>query len=977
MRAVHRRSRSGTVLPMMGVCLIGLIAFVALAVDLGMLAVARTQAQNAADVAALVGTRTLNNKPGAVNNDLIAAVALAKTVGTSNPHLSGNFTNAEMAKIEVGQYLYDPSTQTFSVTAWTDVTHGQTATPPSGSWTAMQITITTSEPTYFMKALGVSSMPGGARAVAVYRPRDVAFVLDMTGSMGYSCTFNAGNVQDNSMDNQSLNPDTMYPTFGHYDSTNGKLVATANQANSGGEAYPRNNYTIATPGGPPMIRGFYFDPTNAATPTTSAYPVTNVSANLKNAFHRWSPPESGGDSTTYTPPTYDFTGYNAYHNGTESTPMGPTPAPYSYATMTDDSTLSLTYTGDRWRRANGGINKTQTSWSGSTNRAALHAADLLGYSSLPSGFSSGWINFRDPVWETYGYDLDIPKYRTARASGGPFDPAVYLANNGGVVNNILVPAADRYQGFSMGPGYWGKTFFMWPPDPRTPVGNPGDSGYQAGDWRLRYFRNRNNGTFNPQSDNNSNTSGSGNIEGVNEVLLRNGSGYTVSAYGSSSNPNWRIDYTDVLRWIKSGPQVLPANLRAGRVLFYTSIPDDVDTSTGSTQQKLDKRFWKEYIDYVLGWRYTNSSNLYGTGDSWSAASASILTNDMTKYTFSWEASGSKPYMRYTDSPSRPRLHFWFGPLSMVDFIGNGYQSGYGGSNNWNPGTTYEAHCWQLKAGMSSVLDDVRNNHPNDFVAMTMFSAPDYNGVRVPIGQDFKALKNALFYPKSLLPAINAGDTTTEIRPYDINYNPVDADEIPNANGSTDPNTGLAYAFNMLSPSANLSTSTYGTIKGRRGASKLVIFETDGVPNTYRSTTLNKAGYNTYYTLGGSSGNVGNGDATAMSRATGVIQQITKPMSSVTTGGVDSGLSLPNAPARVYPIAFGDLFDTTLAPSATFRPTALQFMADCAYYGGTGPSGASTLPTNQIITGPYSQRITRLRDCLEQIFQSGVSVTLIE
>ena len=53
-----RTTRRGTVLPILGVCLISLFGFVGLAVDLGMLAVARTQCQNAADVAALAGTRT-------------------------------------------------------------------------------------------------------------------------------------------------------------------------------------------------------------------------------------------------------------------------------------------------------------------------------------------------------------------------------------------------------------------------------------------------------------------------------------------------------------------------------------------------------------------------------------------------------------------------------------------------------------------------------------------------------------------------------------------------------------------------------------------------------------------------------------------------------------------------------------------------------------------------------------------------------
>ena len=40
------------------------------------------------------------------------------------------------------------------------------------------------------------------------------------------------------------------------------------------------------------------------------------------------------------------------------------------------------------------------------------------------------------------------------------------------------------------------------------------------------------------------------------------------------------------------------------------------------------------------------------------------------------------------------------------------------------------------------------------------------------------------------------------------------------------------------------------------------------------------------------------------------------------------------------------------------------------------TAADGLPSEQIITGPYQQRIERLRNCLERIFQ-GVSVVLIE
>ena len=974
-----RPARPGTILPVLGLCLIGLVAFVALAIDIGLLAVSRTQCQNAADVSALVGCRNLNNKPGSVNNNLAAAVAATKARVAGSGHLSGYLQAGQIQSIEVGQYTYDPVSGTFKVGTWTDVTNAQTATPASGSWTAVRVKLNVTQPTFFMRVMGVNSMPSGAWATAVHRPRDVAFVLDMTGSMAYASTFNYSGP--------SLNPDALVPAFGHYTSVRSNLVATANQSNGSGEAISRNNFTITTPGGLPIVRDFYFDPANVSTPATPAFPVTSVAANLKNAFHRWSPPETGGDSTNYVGVTYDFTGYNAYDNGTEASPKGPTPAPDTFGTMTDSATTGVTYVGDRYRRADGSINKTNASWAtGSTStKAATNAVELLGYNVSGTNVRKGTAGttaittedkFRDPVWEAYGYDLDVPKYRawkTASNADNPATAAAYLTANGNNTANILVPAADRFQGFSMGPGYWGKTFYVWPPDPRAPVGNPGDAGYVAGDWRLRYFFRADGTAWDPQADNSGTLTG---FDAVNDVL------FNGTANGRTlSNGNFTVNYPAVLKWIKSGPQVLPPNLRAGRVLYYTSIPDDVNTATGTTQQVLDKVFWKRYIDYVVGNGYTSSTVLYGTGDSWSAAGTSIYTGAVNTWTGpagTWSGtsvgSGARyPYMRYNDSPNRPRLHLWFGPLSVLDFVANST------SGNWFPGTCHEAQCWQLKAGMNSALDDIRNNRPNDWVGLTDFaygSPAIYKNPRVGMGQNYTALKNALFYPKSLLAAINGGDTTTELRPYDANWTPVGGDEIPNANGSTDPNTGLAVAYNLLSPSAALP-GTYGATRGRRGAAKVIIFETDGVPNSYSNLTFTKQGYNSYYSSLVNGGSPGNGVEPSMSNAVSVVQQIVRPMSTVTTGGVDSGLSLPNAPAKVYPIGFGDIFDPVSSPGATFRPTALQFLANLAYAGNTGSSGAATIPSGQIITGPYDARIATLLTCLETIFQSGISVTLIE
>ena len=105
------------------------------------------------------------------------------------------------------------------------------------------------------------------------------------------------------------------------------------------------------------------------------------------------------------------------------------------------------------------------------------------------------------------------------------------------------------------------------------------------------------------------------------------------------------------------------------------------------------------------------------------------------------------------------------------------------------------------------------------------------------------------------------------------------------------------------------------------------------------------GYDTYYpTSRSAASQQANGDATCMNEAyRSSSRSSSRWPPSGRQSSLDSGLSLPNAPARVYPIGFGDIFDPVLSPSATFRPTAMQFLANIAYWGNTGPNGATTLP----------------------------------
>ena len=108
---LSRTSRHGAVVPTVAVCLIGLMGFVALAVDIGLMVIARSQAQNAADIAALAGARTLDGKTS--NNNTTAAMAEAREAAQSNYILNGQIAAGQVAGVQAGVYRYDGSAQRF------------------------------------------------------------------------------------------------------------------------------------------------------------------------------------------------------------------------------------------------------------------------------------------------------------------------------------------------------------------------------------------------------------------------------------------------------------------------------------------------------------------------------------------------------------------------------------------------------------------------------------------------------------------------------------------------------------------------------------------------------------------------------------------------------------------------------------------------------------------------------------------------
>src|SRR6059058_2800794 len=87
--------RRGTITSLMALTIVGLLGFLGLAIDLGMLAIAKTQAQNAADLAALTAARTLNGSSSNTYNNA-AATTNAQNLLTWNYILGQSIGSSQL-----------------------------------------------------------------------------------------------------------------------------------------------------------------------------------------------------------------------------------------------------------------------------------------------------------------------------------------------------------------------------------------------------------------------------------------------------------------------------------------------------------------------------------------------------------------------------------------------------------------------------------------------------------------------------------------------------------------------------------------------------------------------------------------------------------------------------------------------------------------------------------------------------------------
>jgi hypothetical protein len=683
-----------------------------------------------------------------------------------------------------------------------------------------------SSQTSFSRIFGINTFSTSATAVAAHRPRDMALILDFSGSMRFDSLLGIPYTGSRTMSN---NPESVYPLFGHYSDVTTAALRNSNTSTTiSGEIYGSSNVVVETASGSPIVEDFY----QHAPTTTAVKAFTPVADSLG----------------------YDVTpGGDNFLKKSDST----------YVKTVNDITGGLTF--------NGYTNPPFTGYTGST----------------------------------------VPEFK----------------------------------GYTEGPRYWGKTFFIWPPDPRT-----------GKDWRLKFFYATDGVT--PLDDNTKLWDASGNLRPPRD---------------SSGNNYYRINYSAILAWLKTtGPNPFPTRLRSGRILYYDAIPDTITTGTFPPSNQ-NERFWKEYIDHVLGVKQTSGSG--GLPVYQVVTAQTGYGNDYTWGTVKISAKPTTgtppPYMDYADNPKRPKLHFWFGPMTLLDFLGN-----YNQARFWWPGTCHEAPLFTCKLGIQAALQDIQRNHPNDFVSIMMFSTPLYsssgsgrfNVVRGPLGRDYQRMIDSLWFPPYTID--NPG---TEIRPYDSSNN-----EAPRGMGGTTPAMGFMLAFNQFSGNSSLRTFTPSPAPtgqagglGRRGAQKLIVFETDGMANSLAYAGLTNSGaYNSYYNIR-QPGEYPNNSGSVTSQIYDIVDRICDLDTASTPG-----YSTTRKPVLIHCLAFGTLFEAS-SSSDPDQAAALSLLQNIQYKGKTQTSATTPLPTYKIIVGDSNQRIDLLRDAFTAIMQDGVQVTLLQ
>jgi hypothetical protein len=230
----------------------------------------------------------------------------------------------------------------------------------------------------------------------------------------------------------------------------------------------------------------------------------------------------------------------------------------------------------------------------------------------------------------------------------------------------------------------------------------------------------------------------------------------------------------------------------------------------------------------------------------------------------------------------------------------------------------------------------------------------------------------LWYPPSTL-----GNPGATVRPY-----AADNLEVPRAMGGTCYAMPLMLAYNQFSMNTSLQSYNPGQPtgdaggNGRKGAQKIIIFETDGAPNTTADASIaNNGAYKSYYRVRYNSANPGasefptnvNGYSDNSSTVTSQIYSLCSRIAALDTDS-PPGFSTNSKKVQIHCIGFGPVFDPSTSGSAAAKATLNQMQIRGNVNDG--------MPSYKIIYGSESTMISNMQKAFTQILQDGVQVSLI-
>jgi Flp pilus assembly protein TadG len=995
-----RRVRRGVVLPLVAVCLIALIGLVALAIDIGMVAVAKTQAQNAADCATTAGVRSINGSTATnynnFNGSTVAKTAVnaatqnyiygAKVPGDPN-NLTANangysFSSGDVV-VDMGAFVYQYDDTGKTTEQFVLQFPKTTTTEP---YDAVRATINYAGNWTFGRVFGGNGFNVQAVAVAAHRPRDVMVIMDLSGSMKFQSLVGYPYYGART---QSMNPDTLFPQFGHYSSASAALQMPnpTTSVFDGTYTYAPNNITMdSANNGPAIVKYYYSNPAtgttafspSSATNTTPNGDIPLFSANNNAGGGNYAQTLAGSTASTCVFLTSDTASAQAYeHDGYQSTKFNTKPSTYygytegpayygkTFFIWPPDPGPPLLATGDPTVAANHANNgaedwrqrfffKVKNNDSGALEWLDDNSVlfDSSGYIRAPGSGSTVSANAGGTNYN-YFYRINYAAILNWLRNISPTHfPTSLLTGRIQFWSDIPNPTSATYTGMTGGL----NQYFWTTADTSLTVNERFWRGYI--DWVL----------------------------GVQNTGL-GGSGYlTYSTSDGSNRYSAYIGPGETFTWGTVGIHTVPWTA-SGTINNSGGYPSGTSATikvSGFTTSNIAVGNYVKFgldpntylVSAVAGSPTVTSITLSTTAPFTALANAVANGSQVRVYT---------SYMNYTDNPRRPRHHFWFGPMTFIDYTGN-----YNMGQHWWPGDISEAQSWACKAGIQTAIDDISKNHPNDYVGLTFFSTPMYslsdfgtghhNQAVVPLGRSYQNLKDSLWFPPT---TVTGG--VSSITPFDVDFN-----FVPRANGGTTPCMPFMIAYNMFSNSlTNLRTyaqpsTTYRGFAGgmgRNGASRLIIFETDGVPNTGATATLAGSGANSYYPIRvanpadlSSSKNVEwpSNPSFANSQVYSVVQQI-----CAQTTASPPGFSTARKAVQVWCIGYGDIYDPS-GPGATARGNGMTFLRTIMYNSGTAPdTTGSNFPDSLLVYGNTSQRVTRMQTAFTQIMQSGVQVSLLQ